>query len=157
REVVFPTAEAGDLVIATSLLEGAFRLGFKHRDARRDVLSCAFRVADAAGDLWGAEALFTPEVFLEHLAAIRRSTWAAFETEVGEDPQMFREKMLLAGGRDTLDDGGRRLFTVGKSALGDVTFTSQKPVYDVAEGLLVRVSGLTGRWYPSEGDRDYVE
>ncbi|HYT90324.1 MAG TPA: hypothetical protein VEL76_16575 [Gemmataceae bacterium] len=156
REVAFPTTEAGDLVITASRLEGAFRLAVKQREPQRDVLSCALRVADADGDLWEAESLFTPEVFLEYLVDLERSTWAVLETEDEESRQAFQKPLLLTGVRDTLDDHGRRLFMVGKSALVVVTFDAQRPTYDVAEGLLVRVSGLSGRLYPADGDRDYV-
>ncbi|HKB39310.1 MAG TPA: hypothetical protein VKD72_22925 [Gemmataceae bacterium] len=159
REVVFPTAESGDLVITAPNLAGTFRLGFRHRDAVRDVLSCVFRVPDSDGNLWEAETVFTPEVFLEQLVTLQRTSWAVFESTTEEDTQIFKEHLLLSGIRDTLDDGSRRLFLVADNAIVDVTFDNQKVTYDVAgqKGLLVRVSGLTGRVYPAAGDREYVD
>jgi hypothetical protein len=159
RAIAFATTDGGDLVLHAPRLAGELRLGFKQRSVTRDVLAATFRVADGAGQLWESEALFTPEVFVERLADLERIEGPAFESS-RPPTRAFEECSLLSGVRDTLDDGGRRMFVVDGSTVVDVTFRHQRPVYDVTDAgekrtLLVRVSGLTGRCYPARVDASH--
>jgi hypothetical protein len=115
-----------------------------------DVLGWRSRVADSAGDLWEGAALFTPDVFLEHLVDLARPEHASFE-KADSPPEPLPG---LQGIRGRLDDGAWRYALLWEDAVafqGD----GQRLSIDVGIGsieLQVRIKGLVARRRPIEKD-----
>jgi hypothetical protein len=120
-----------------------------------DVIRCRARLADDEGGLWEAVTHFTPEVFLEAMAALLP----------GEHPRFAEGKErtdepLLAGIRGLFDDGCWRHFLVGEWAVS-ICFRNQRPRFTLFGdrwSIEVRASGLVGyrRAIDLENDQGFM-
>jgi hypothetical protein len=135
-------------------LEMSYRLGLAAGCGSEpvDVLCCELRLADAQGDLWQTQVLFTPEVFLEQMVNlvedIQPLALSEGEPQWEEASEWF---MLLSDVRGVLEGPSRYLLTADQAVA--VVGADSSPRFDVAghgQSLLVRVTGLSGARWPLE-------
>jgi hypothetical protein len=147
--VELPVRSGGHLRLGAGCVEMSFHLGLVPESASEpvDVVRCLLRVADDHGDLWQAEGLFTPEVFLERMVDVGERQPLADKEARQRWKKAEKAGLLLSGVRGVLE-GPRYLLTEDRAVA--IVGTGQRPRYDVASDGLVRVTGLTGVRWPLE-------
>jgi hypothetical protein len=144
----------GCLRFSGDRLELSYRLGLAAGCATEpvDVLCCELRLADDQGDLWQAQVLFTPEVFLEQMVNLPEDRQPLSETD-GEEAwaEAVKEGLLLSGVRGVLEGLSRYLLAADQAVA--VVGADSSPRFDLAgqgHNLVVRVTGLSGARWPLE-------
>jgi hypothetical protein len=149
-DLELPVASGGCLRRTWGGVRVAFRLDTAPGSAAEpvDVLRCVTRLADDRGDLWQAQSLFTPEVFLERMVDPAKHRQPLADEEADRQWDLRKDNRLLSGIRGRLE-GNHRYFLTTDHAVA-VVGANQPIRFDVAgqgRDLLVRVTGLTGvRW-----------
>lgn len=157
------TDEGGTLRLDRGLIRVRFRLGIKRQGKEwgDSLVSCQTQITDRDGEIWEAEGLFTPSIFVEHLVDLNRISGPGFAVNPlgsASEPGQ-RSALLLSGIGDFLDDRFYRFFWV-EDRLFKVIFKYQVLEFEVfAESdreVIVKVSGLMGGWSTVESNEDFI-